>query len=130
MNKTNTQKIMKLTQQFDQAEKEQKNLKLDLKTIPEGIDPLKAQREIQNEHDALQMSHDFSENRINDYINRVDDHMEHYIEDLDAMFKNTQSRLFAHFQAFGERVQRKFESHIMRNTIEKKFTDMSPVRTP
>ena len=54
--------------------------------------------------------------------------MEHYIEDLDAMFKNTQSRLFAHFNAFTERIQRKFDSHIMRNTIEKKFVDMSPVR--
>ncbi len=62
MNKKNKAQILRLSQQYDQAVKENKSLKHDIYTTPEGIDPSKMQREIEAENEALQMSTDFSEN--------------------------------------------------------------------
>jgi hypothetical protein len=62
MSKKNKLQILRLSQQYDQAVKENKSLKHDLHTIPDGIDPSKVQREMEAENEALQMSTDFSEN--------------------------------------------------------------------
>jgi hypothetical protein len=62
MSKKNKCQILRLSQQYDQAAKENKSLKHDIHTIPEGIDPEKYNREMEAENDALQMSTDFSEN--------------------------------------------------------------------
>ena len=38
------------------------------------------------ENEALQMSTDFSENRVNDFIDNVDGKMESYVSDIDTLF--------------------------------------------
>lgn len=67
------------------------------------------------------MSTDFSENRVNEYIQGIDQQMESYVEDVDKLFEQTQGKLLAHYNAFVDRVKRKFEREISENCIEDKF---------
>lgn len=42
------------------------------------------------EDEALQMSTDFSEARVNDYIGNVDTQLDSYITDVDNLYEQTQ----------------------------------------
>ena len=55
---------------------------------------------METEQEALQMSSDFSEPRINGYIHQVDDRMSLYTEEIDDVFRHTQAKLAGHFNSF------------------------------
>lgn len=50
-----------------------------------------------------------------------------YIEDIDSLFEQTQSKLQAHYSAFVDRVKKKFEREIKEHCIEDKFQTLSPI---
>jgi hypothetical protein len=39
------------------------------------------------EHEALQMSTDFSEERVNDYIFKVDGSLDSYVQEVDSLYE-------------------------------------------
>lgn len=74
------------------------------------------------------MSTDFSEGWVNDFIGNINNQIENHIDDIDKLFEKTQSKLWAHFNAFVERVKRKFDWEVAENCIEDKFTSVSPMK--
>lgn len=64
------------------------------------------------------MSTDFSESRVNEYISNIDGQMTGYIDEVDTLFEQTQQKLWAHFNAFVERVKKRFDKEILESCIE------------
>jgi len=72
------------------------------------------------------MSTDFSENWVNEYIQNIEEKMTIYVDDVDTIFEQTQEKLWAHFNAFVERVKKRFDKEILENCIEDQFQVLSP----
>lgn len=125
----NQKRILKLSQRLEQAKKKGKALEHDIRTTPDGIDHAKAQEELEQEYEAQQMSVDFSENRLNDYISSVDEQMDEYSTDIDKMLANAHQNLWAGFRSFVNKVTKKFEGQIVDECINNKFDDVSPIRS-
>ena len=82
------------------AEREHDALTHIIYATPEGIDPEKVENQVKTEQEGLNMSRDFSECRMSEYMNRVDSRVGEHCEDVEEVVAITRKKLTVHYQAF------------------------------